>query len=90
MAAGAEIPSSSDYVVTIEPIPANRSDLVDLLIKVGALTGSEPVIFGTRAALAQLQNMKNTDIFAASEREDIYRLGRIGHFDQYEIIEIPQ
>lgn len=90
MNAGSKIPVAEGLVTTIQPTAANRQDLVDLLIRVGALTGSDPIIMGTKSALAQLQNMKNTDIFAASEKEDIYNMGRIGHFDQYEIIEIPQ
>lgn len=88
--ASQDIPSPTRFNITMQATPTNRAQFVKLLNDVSIASGSKAVVLGTGVGLGQLQNMKNTDIFAASEKEDIYNLGRIGHFDQYAVAEIPQ
>lgn len=90
MSASASLPSPNQWNITIQMDKANRAKLVKLLSDVSIASGSTAVLMGTSVALSGLQNMVDADIMSATEKEDIYNLGRIGHFDQYSIVEIPQ
>lgn len=88
--AGQSLPSPTQWNITIQMNKTNRAKLVKLLSDVSIATGSRAVLMGTGVALSQLTNMVDYDLMAASEKEDVYNMGRIGHFDQYDIVEIPQ
>ena len=88
--ASKDLPSPTRFNVTMQATPTNRAQMLKLCNDVSIASGSKAIILGTGVGLGQLQNMKNTDIFADSEKEDIYTLGRVGHFDQYAVAEIPQ
>ena len=90
MDASQSLPSPNQWNITIQMDKANRAKLVKLLSDVSIASGSIATLMGTSVALSGLQNMVDADIMSASEKEDIYNLGRIGHFDQYPIVEIPQ
>lgn len=90
MSAGATLPSPDQWNITCQMVEADRSKFVKLLSDVSIATGTRPVIMGTEVALAQLVNMGKLDYMSESAKEDIYRTGRIGQFDQYQLVEIPQ
>ena len=81
---------SGQWKLTIQLTEANRAQLVKILNDVSIATGTQAAIYGTAVALSGIQNMVSYNIMAASEKEDIYATGRIGHFGQYPVVEIPQ
>lgn len=90
MDAAASLPSPTQWSITMQLTAANRPKLVKLLNDVSIATGAPAILMGTAVALSGLHNMVSTDLMSAAEKEDIYNMGRIGHFDQYDIVEIPQ
>lgn len=90
MSAGATLPSPAQWNITCQMLEADRAKFVKLLSDVSIATGTRPVIMGTEIALSQLVKMGKLDYMSESAKEDIYRTGRIGQFDQYSLVEIPQ
>lgn len=90
MGAGATLPSPDQWNITCQMQNADRPKLVKLLSDVSIATGTRPIIMGTAVALSQLNNMGKVEFMSEAEKEDIYRTGRIGNFDQYQLVEIPQ
>lgn len=89
MSTASSLPAGQ-WNLTIQLAEANRAKLVKILNDVSIATGTQAAIYGTAVALSGLQNMVSYNIMAASEKEDIYATGRIGHFGQYSVVEIPQ
>lgn len=90
MSAGATLPSPDQWNITCQMLEADRPKFVKLLSDVSIATGTRPIIMGTEVALSQLTKMGKLDYMSEAEKEDIYRTGRIGNFDQYQLVEIPQ
>lgn len=90
MGAGATLTPQNQWNITCQMNESSRPDLVKLLGDVAIGTGSQPVLMGTGTALSGLTKMGKVDYLPESAKEEIYRIGRIGQFDQYKIIEIPQ
>lgn len=88
--AAADLPSPTKWNITMQATTANRAQFIKLLNDVSIATGTKAIIFGTQVGLGQLQDMQSTDIFSDTEKEDIYNLGHVGHFNQYAVAEIPQ
>lgn len=90
MSAGATLPSPDQWNITCQMLEADRPKFVKLLSDVSIATGTRPIIMGTEIALSQLTKMGKLEYMSSSAKEDIYRTGRLGQFDQYQMVEIPQ
>lgn len=90
VSAGQSLPSPTQWNISIQLNTTNAARFKKLLRDVSIATGTPAVIYGTDLGLEGLQNMINTSIFAEDAKRDIYTFGRIGHFNQYDIVEIPQ
>ena len=53
-------------------------------------TGEEVVIMGTRAALAKLSGIGDTDWVSNEMKQERYTTGRLGYFEGIRLVEIPQ
>ena len=69
---------------------ANHEAFVQLLTDVGLANGSEVMIVGTKAALAQLKNLGEVEWRSEAAKTDVYNTGRIGTFEGTQIVELPQ
>lgn len=90
MSAGSTLPTPEQWNITCQMAAADRKKIVKLLSDVAIATGSIPVLMGTAVALEGLKDMGKIDYLPESAKEEIYRTGRIGQFDQYPLVEIPQ
>ena len=90
MGAGATLPSPDQWNITCQMQEADRAKFVKLLSDVAIATGSQPIIMGTPIALSQLTKRGKLEYMSEVAKEEIYRTGRIGQFDQYQMVEIPQ
>lgn len=88
--AGQSLPSPTQWNISIQMAHANQARFNKLLRDVSIAGGSQAVIYGTDFALEGLQNLIDASIFAQDAKRDIYNLGRIGHYNQYDVVEIPQ
>lgn len=91
LTAGQSLPSPTQWNISITMNDqTNAPAFKKLLRDVSIATGTQATIFGTDLALEKLQNLIAANIFAEDAKRDIYTFGRIGHFNQYDIVELPQ
>lgn len=90
MSAGKTLPSPSQWNVTGQLDAANHDDFVKLISDVATATGTQPIIMGTKVALAGLRKMGDVNFISNEAKSDVYRTGRLGLFEGIEIAEIPQ
>lgn len=90
VSAGQSLPSPTQWNLSIQLNTTTATQFKKLLRDVSIASGTPAVIYGTDLALEGLQNMIPANIFAEDAKRDIYTFGRIGHFNQYDIVEIPQ
>lgn len=90
MSAGKTLPSPTQWNVTGQLQAANHDDFIKLVSDVATATGTQPIIMGTKVALAGLKNMGDVNYISSEAKSDVYRTGRIGLFEGIEIAEIPQ
>ena len=90
MSAGKTLPSPNQWNVTGQLDATNHDDFVKLISDVATATGTQPIIMGTKVALAGLRKMGDVDFISNEAKSDVYRTGRLGLFEGIEIAEIPQ
>lgn len=90
MSAGKTLPSPNQWNVTGQLEATNHDDFVKLISDVATATGTQPIIMGTKVALAGLRKMGDVDFISNEAKSDVYRTGRLGLFEGIEIAEIPQ
>ena len=91
VSAGASLPSATNWNISITMADTtNKARFEKLLRDVSIASGTQAVIYGTDLALSNLQNLIPAGIFAEDAKRDIYTFGRIGHYNQYDVVELPQ
>lgn len=90
MAAGSQVPPTSQFAKTGQLNATNRDTFMTLLEDVQMATGEEVVIMGTRSALAKLSGMGDTDWISNEMKQERYTTGRLGYFEGVRLVEIPQ
>lgn len=90
MAAGDAVPPTDQFVKTGALSAATRDTFMTLVEDVQMATGEEVVIMGTRAALAKLAGMGDTDWVSSEMKQERYTTGRLGYFEGIRLVEIPQ
>lgn len=90
MAAGSQVPPTSQFAKTGQLNTANRDTFMTLVEDVQMATGEEVVIMGTRSALSKLSGMGDTDWVSNEMKQERYTTGRLGYFEGIQLVEIPQ
>lgn len=90
MAAGDSVPPTTQFSKTGELNAAARDTFMTLIEDVQMATGEEVVIMGTRAALAKLSGIGDTDWVSNEMKQERYTTGRLGYFEGIRLVEIPQ
>ena len=91
MNAAAKLPVQTGFVETGSLDIANRKKFNKVLQNVSVANDNSPVlIFGTMVGLQELENLIEVKWVAASQKEDVAAMGRLGNYGRYQLVEIPQ
>ena len=86
-----KLPVQTGFVDAGAVSPANKSKIDAILQNVSvANDNAEVVIFGTYSALQKFDNLININWIAASQKESVAEMGRLGNYGKYQFVEIPQ
>lgn len=86
-----KLPAQSEFVQTGALNTANRKKFNKILQNVSvANDNADVVIMGTMVALQELENLIDVKWAADSQKEDIAKMGRLGNYGRYTLVEIPQ
>lgn len=86
-----KLPAQSEFVQTGALNTTNRKKFNKVLQNVSvANDNADVVIMGTMVALQELENLIDVKWVADSQKEDIAKMGRLGNYGRYTLIEIPQ
>ena len=86
-----KLPAQSEFVQTGALNAANRKKFNKILQNVSvANDNADVVIMGTMIALQELENLIDVKWVADSQKEDIAKMGRLGNYGRYTLVEIPQ
>ena len=86
-----KLPAQSEFVQTGALNTTNRKKFNKVLQNVSvANDNADVVIMGTMVALQELENLINVKWVADSQKEDIAKMGRLGNYGRYTLVEIPQ
>lgn len=86
-----KLPAQSEFVQTGALNTTNRKKFNKILQNVSvANDNADVVIMGTMVALQELENLIDVKWVADSQKEDIAKMGRIGNYGRYTLVEIPQ
>lgn len=86
-----KLPSQSEFVQTGALNTTNRKKFNKILQNVSvANDNADVVIMGTMVALQELENLIDVKWVADSQKEDIAKMGRLGNYGRYTLVEIPQ
>lgn len=89
--ASSSLPVQTGFVDSGALSVANRKDFNKILQNVSVANDNAPVqIFGTMVALQELENLIQVQWIAASQKEDVAAMGRLGNYGRYQLVEIPQ
>lgn len=89
--AASELPVQQGFVETGALTIANRKKFNKVLQNVSVANDNSPVvIFGTMVGLQELENLIEVSWIAASQKEDVASMGRLGNYGRYQLVEIPQ
>ena len=84
-------PAQSEFVQTGALNTTNRKKFNKILQNVSvANDNADVVIMGTMVALQELENLIDVKWVADSQKEDIAKMGRLGNYGRYTLVEIPQ
>lgn len=85
-----KLPNKSQFVKT-GVLGKDTKEQFDTLIEdVGTANNAEVIIMGTKTALKKLNDLTDVDWRSQSQKESVANLGRLGHYEGTELIEIPQ
>lgn len=91
MGASATLPVQTGFVETGALDATNRKKFNKVLQNVSVANNNAPVvIFGTMVGLQELENLIDIKWVAASQKEDVAAMGRLGNYGRYQLVEIPQ
>lgn len=86
-----KLPAQSEFVQTGALNTTNRKKFNKILQNVSvANDNADVVIMGTMVALQELENLIDVKWVADSHKEDIAKMGRLGNYGRYTLVEIPQ
>lgn len=86
-----KLPAQSEFVQTGALNTTNRKKFNKGLQNVSvANDNADVVIMGTMVALQELENLIDVKWVADSQKEDIAKMGRLGNYGRYTLVEIPQ
>lgn len=86
-----KLPAQSEFVQTGALNTTNRKKFNKILQNVSvANDNANVVIMGTMVALQELENLIDVKWVADSQKEDIAKMGRLGNYGRYTLVEIPQ
>ena len=86
-----KLPAQSEFVQTGALNTTNRKKFNKILQNVSvANDNADVVIMGTMVALQELENLIDVKWVADSQIEDIAKMGRLGNYGRYTLVEIPQ
>lgn len=89
--ASTELPVQQGFVESGALTIANRKKFNKVLQNVSVANDNSPVvIFGTMVGLQELENLIEISWIAASQKEDVASMGRLGNYGRYQLVEIPQ
>ena len=86
-----KLPAQSEFVQTGALNTTNRKKFNKILQNVSvANDNADVVIMGTMVALQELENLIDVKWVADSQKEDIAKMGLLGNYGRYTLVEIPQ
>mgnify|MGYP006957391271 FL=1 len=86
-----KLPAQSQFVQTGALNDGNRKKFNKVLQNVSvANDNADVVIMGTMVALQELEGLIKVDWIADSQKEDKAKMGRLGNYGRYTLVEIPQ
>ena len=86
-----KLPVQTGFVETGALNTQNRGKFNKVLQNVSvANDNAEVVIMGTMVGLQELENLVNVNWIAASQKEAVASMGRLGNYGRYRLVEIPQ
>lgn len=90
-AAAAKLPNPTYFVKSGTLGTATKANFDELLENVQmANGGAEVVIVGTKTALKKLNDLSDINWRAASQKEDVAAMGRLGSYEGTALMEVPQ
>ena len=91
LAAPAKLPVQTGFVETGALTEATRKKFNKTLQNVSvANDNADVIIIGTMVGLQELENLIKVDWIAGSQKEDVAKMGRLGNYGRYQLVEIPQ
>lgn len=91
LAAPQKLPVQTGFVDSGALNAANKKNFNKILQNVSvANDNAEVVIMGTMVGLQELENLIKVDWIAASQKESVASMGRLGNYGPYRLVEIPQ
>lgn len=86
-----KLPTQTGFVETGALSEANRKKFNKVLQNVSvANDNAEVIIFGTMVGLQELENLITVNWIADSQKESVAKMGRLGNYGRYQLVEIPQ
>lgn len=86
-----KLPTQTGFVQTGALNETNRKKFNQTLQNVSvANDNADVMIFGTMVGLQELENLIKVDWIAASQKESVAKMGRLGNYGRYQLVEIPQ
>lgn len=91
LAAPQKLPVQAGFVESGALNDANKKKFNKVLQNVSvANDNADVVIVGTMVGLQELDNLINVNWIAASQKESVANMGRLGNYGRYQLVEIPQ
>lgn len=89
--AASQLPVTQGFVESGALTVANRKSFNSVLENVSVANDNAPVvIMGTMVGLQELENLIKIEWVAASQKESVANIGRLGNYGRYQLVEIPQ
>ena len=86
-----KLPAQSEFVQTGALNTTNRKKFNKILQNVSVANDyADVVMMGRMVALQELENLIDVKWVADSQKEDIAKMGRLGNYGRYTLVEIPQ
>ena len=86
-----KLPVQTGFVESGALTIANRKKFNKVAQNVSVANNNSPVIImGTAVALQELENLIQVQWIAASQKEQVASMGRLGNYGPYQLVEIPQ
>lgn len=90
LAAGDKVLPTSQFTKTLQMTSANKDTIIELCDDVALANGTNVVIMGTKPALAKLSSITDVDWYSSEMKNERNTTGRLGVWEGYTLMEIPQ